>query len=71
MTQQEYENQLNAAYGNNDYQTVHKLGQAMLREGMPIGSYYMASASTDTSYVGIYASWIICEVFQDSGAILQ
>ncbi len=45
MTQQEYENQLNAAYGNNDYQTVHKLGQAMVREGMPIGSYYMASAS--------------------------
>ncbi len=45
MTRQEYEQQINAAFDREDYQTAHSLGNAMYREGFNKGWYYMGAAS--------------------------
>ena len=46
MTFQEYDSQINAAFEKDDYATAYRLAQAMEKEGMNVGAYHMATASS-------------------------
>ncbi len=45
MTQQEYEQQINALFDKGDYAAAHSLASTMRREGFNKGWYYMGAAS--------------------------